>query len=50
MTKSPKVRIHSLEEGDEIQDKGITNLFNEIMVETFPYQCNNIDINVQEEH
>jgi hypothetical protein len=48
MTKRPNLRIHSIEEGTEIQTKGIGNLFNEIIAENFPTLCNNIDKHIQE--
>jgi hypothetical protein len=37
-----------VEEGAEIQTKGIRNLFNEIVTVNFPNLCNNIDTLVQE--
>jgi hypothetical protein len=36
------------EEGAEIKNKGIENLFNEIIAENFPDPCNNINTHVQE--
>jgi hypothetical protein len=46
--KKPNLRIHGVEEGAEIQTKGIENLFNEIIAENFPNLCNNIGTQVQE--
>jgi hypothetical protein len=41
-------RIHGVDEGAEMQSKVLEILFNEIIAETFPYLCNNIDSNVHE--
>jgi TolA-binding protein len=48
MNKRQNLRIHGVEEGAEIQTKGIGNLANEIIVDNFPNLCNNVDIHVQE--
>jgi hypothetical protein len=42
MIKRPKLRIHGVEEGAEIQTKSKENLLNEIIAEIFPNLCNNI--------
>jgi hypothetical protein len=34
--KSPNLQIKDIEEGEEIQTKGIDNLFNKIRAENFP--------------
>jgi hypothetical protein len=34
--KSPNLRIMGIKEGEEIQAKGIGNIFNKIMAENFP--------------
>jgi TolA-binding protein len=38
-TKRPNLRIHGMEEGPEIQTKGLGNLLNEIIAENFPNLC-----------
>jgi hypothetical protein len=39
--KRPNLRIRGVEEGTEMQTKGIGNLFNEIIAENFPNLFNN---------
>jgi hypothetical protein len=34
--KRPKLRIMGIEEGEEMQAKGICNIFNKIITENFP--------------
>jgi hypothetical protein len=34
--KRPKLRIISIEEGEEVQAKGFHNIFNKIIIENFP--------------
>jgi archaeosine-15-forming tRNA-guanine transglycosylase len=34
--KRPNLRIISIEEGEEVQAKGIHNIFNKIITENFP--------------
>jgi hypothetical protein len=34
--KTPNLRIMSIEEGEEVQAKGICNMFNKIITENFP--------------
>jgi archaeosine-15-forming tRNA-guanine transglycosylase len=34
--KKPNLRIMSIEEGEEVQAKGICNIFNKIITENFP--------------
>jgi archaeosine-15-forming tRNA-guanine transglycosylase len=34
--KRPNLRIMSIEEGEEVQAKGIRNIFNKIITEKFP--------------
>jgi hypothetical protein len=41
--KRPNLRSNEVEEGAEIQTKGIGNLFNERIAENLPNLCNNID-------
>jgi hypothetical protein len=44
--RRPNIRIHGVEEGAEIQTKGIGNLFNDIIAEIFPDLCNDVDTNM----
>jgi hypothetical protein len=48
MIKRPKLRIHEVGEGAEIQTKGIGNLLNGITAESFPNLCNDVDTHVPE--
>jgi hypothetical protein len=34
--KRPNLRIMGIEEGEEVQTKGMSNMFNKIMTENFP--------------
>jgi hypothetical protein len=34
--KRPNLRVMGIEEGEEVQAKGICNIFNEIITEKFP--------------
>jgi hypothetical protein len=45
-SKTPKLRFHKMDKGDEIWTKGIRNLFNKIIAEKFQNICNNIDTHV----
>jgi hypothetical protein len=46
MIRRPNLRIYGVEEGDEIQTKGIGKLFNETIAGNSPNVCNNIDTSV----
>jgi chromosome segregation ATPase len=46
--KSPNMRIMDVEEGEEVQAKGIHNIFNKIMTENFPNLEKTMHIQVQE--
>jgi hypothetical protein len=46
--KRPNLRIMSIEEGEEVQAKGICNTFNKIITENFPNLENTMPIQVQE--
>ena len=46
--KRPKLRIIGIEEGTEIQTKGMNNLFNEIIAENFQKHNNEMEYQVQE--
>jgi predicted nuclease with TOPRIM domain len=46
--KRPKLRIMGLEEGEEVQAKGIRNIFNKIITENFPNLEKTIPIQMQE--
>jgi hypothetical protein len=46
--KRPNLRIMGIEEGEEVQAKGICNTFNKIITENFPNLEKNITIQVQE--
>jgi hypothetical protein len=46
--KRPNLRIMGIEEGEEVQAKGIHNIFNKIITENFPNQEKTIPIQVQE--
>jgi hypothetical protein len=35
-TKRPNLRLMGMEEGEEVQAKGICNIFNKIITESFP--------------
>jgi hypothetical protein len=46
--KRPNLRITSIEEREEVQAKGICNIFNKIITENFPHLEKTIPIQVQE--
>jgi hypothetical protein len=46
--KRPNMRIMSIEEGEEVQAKGICNIFNKIITENFPNLEKTMPIQVQE--
>jgi hypothetical protein len=46
--KRPNLRIVGIEEGEEVQAKGICNVFNKIITENFPNLEKNIPIQEQE--
>jgi chromosome segregation ATPase len=46
--KRPNLRIMDIEEGEEMQAKGICNIFNKIITENFPNQEKTMPIQVQE--
>jgi hypothetical protein len=46
--KRPNLRIMGIEEGEEVQAKGICNIFNKIIKESFPNLEKTVPIQVQE--
>jgi hypothetical protein len=46
--KRPNLRIMGIEEGEEVQAKGICNIFNKIITENFPNPEKAMPIQVQE--
>jgi hypothetical protein len=46
--KRPNLRIMGIEEGEEVQAKGICNIFNKIITENFPNLEKTMPIQVQE--
>jgi hypothetical protein len=46
--KRPNLRIIGIEEGEEVQAKGICNIFNKIITENFPNLKTDLPIQVQE--
>jgi hypothetical protein len=46
--KRPNLRIMGIEEGEEVQSKGISNIFNKIITENFPNLEKTVHIQVQE--
>jgi archaeosine-15-forming tRNA-guanine transglycosylase len=46
--KSPNLRIMCIEEGEEVQAKGMSNVFNKIITENFPNLEKTMPIQVQE--
>jgi archaeosine-15-forming tRNA-guanine transglycosylase len=46
--KRPNLRIIGIEEGEEVQAKGIHNIFNQIITENFPNLEKTKSIQVQE--
>jgi hypothetical protein len=47
-SKRPNLRIMGIEEGEEVQAKGICNIFNKIITENFPNLEKVMPIQVQE--
>jgi hypothetical protein len=47
--KRPNLRNMSIEEGEEVQGKGIHNIFNKIITEIFPNLEKAMSIQVQED-
>jgi hypothetical protein len=48
--KRPNLRINGIEEGEEVQVKGLHNIFNKIITENFPKPEKILPIQVQEPH
>jgi chromosome segregation ATPase len=46
--KIPNLRIMGIEEGEEMQSKGISNIFSKIIIEKFPNLEKTMPIHVQE--
>jgi hypothetical protein len=46
--KRPNLRIIDIEEGEEVQAKGIHNIFNKIITENFPHLEKTMPIQVQD--
>jgi hypothetical protein len=46
--KRPNLRIMGIEEGEEVQAKGICNIFNKIIAEIFPNLNKELPIQLQE--
>jgi chromosome segregation ATPase len=46
--KRPNLRVMGIEEGEEVQGKGICNIFNKIITENFPNLEKAMPIQVQE--
>jgi hypothetical protein len=46
--KRPNLRIMGIEEGEDVQAKGMCNIFNKIITETFPNLEKSIPIQMQE--
>jgi hypothetical protein len=46
--KRPNLRIMGIEEGEEVQPKGMCNIFNKIITENFPNLEKTMPIQVQE--
>jgi hypothetical protein len=46
--KRPNLRIMGIEEGEEVQAKGMHNIFNKIITGNFPNQEKTLPIQVQE--
>jgi hypothetical protein len=46
--KRPNLRIMGIEEGEEVQEKGICNIFNKIITENFPNLEKAMPIQIQE--
>jgi hypothetical protein len=47
-TKRPNLRIMGIEEGEEVQAKGMHNIFNKIVTENFPNLEKSIPVQMQE--
>jgi len=47
--KRPNLRIMGIEEGEEVQAKGMRNIFNKIIMENFPNLEKDIPIHMQED-
>jgi chromosome segregation ATPase len=45
--KRPNLRIMGIEEGEEVQAKGMCNIFNKIITDNLPYLEKNMPIQVQ---
>ena len=48
--KRTNLRINGIEEGTEIQTKGISNLFNEMISENFPNMKSEMENQIQEDY
>jgi archaeosine-15-forming tRNA-guanine transglycosylase len=46
--KRPNLRIMGIEEGEEVQAKGMHNIFNKIITEIFPNLEKTVPIHIQE--
>jgi hypothetical protein len=46
--KRPNLRIMGIKEGEEVQVKGMCNIFNKIITENFPHLEKSLPIQVQE--
>jgi hypothetical protein len=46
--KRPNMKIMGIEEGEEVQAKGMCNIFNKIITENFPNLDKTMSIQVQE--
>jgi archaeosine-15-forming tRNA-guanine transglycosylase len=46
--KTPNLRIMGIKEGEEVQAKGIHNIFNKIIIENFPNLEKAMPLQVQE--
>jgi TolA-binding protein len=46
--KTPNLRIRGIDEGEEVQAKGMCNIFNKIITENFPNLGKTMPIQVQE--
>jgi archaeosine-15-forming tRNA-guanine transglycosylase len=46
--KRPNLRIMGIEEGEEVQTKGMFNIFNKLITENFPNLEKDISIQIQE--
>jgi hypothetical protein len=46
--KRPNLRIMGIEEGEEVQGKGMCNIFNKIIKENFPNLEKTMPIQIQE--